>query len=327
MSHDEQDNMQNQNDLEARLAAAGLDAAADEETQCGFIAIVGRPNMGKSTLLNRILGQKLSITSRKPQTTRHQILGMKTTGKVQAVYVDTPGLHEGHNKKALNRYINKVATTAIKDVDLAVMVIDRTKWTNEDQTVLDNLKAAKVPTILVVNKTDYLEDKHALLPFLQEVGKKHDFVEIFPASAKHGHNVSELEACIASHLPYGIHYYDEDQFTDRSARFLAAELVREKVMRQLGDELPYSMTVEVEKFEENGNLITIHALILVERSGQKKILIGDKGERIKKIGTDARIDMEKLFGTKVMLNTWVKVKSGWADDERALKSLGYNDLD
>ena len=327
MSHDEHDDNQGQDDLDARLAAAGLEDNVQEDTQCGFIAIVGRPNVGKSTLLNRILGQKLSITSRKPQTTRHQILGMKTTGKVQAVYVDTPGLHDGHNQKALNRYINKVASSAIKDVDLAVFVIDRTKWTNEDQAVLENLKAANIPTILVVNKTDFLEDKGALLPFLQDVGAKHPFVEIFPASAKHGHNIAELEACIASHLPDSIHYYDEDQFTDRSARFLAAELVREKVMRQLGDELPYSMTVEVEKFEEEGNLITIHALILVERIGQKKILIGDKGERIKKIGTDARLDMEKLFGTKVMLNTWVKVKSGWSDDERALKSLGYNDLD
>lgn len=329
MSHDDSNDLpeNHQDDLEARLAAAGLDDGADQDTKCGFVAIVGRPNVGKSTLLNRILGQKLSITSRKPQTTRHQILGMKTTGKVQAVYVDTPGLHEGHNQKALNRYINKVATTAMKDVDLAVFVIDRTKWTSEDQTVLEKLKAANIPTILVINKTDYLQDKSDLLPFLQEVGAKHDFVQIFPASAKHGHNVAELEACIASHLPESMHYYDEDQFTDRTARFLAAELVREKIMRQLGDELPYSMTVEIEQFEESANLITIHALILVERNGQKKILIGDKGERIKKIGMDARRDMENLFGTKVMLNTWVKVKSGWADDERALKSLGYNDLD
>ncbi len=316
-----------EDDLDARLAAAGLNDGDQDETQCGFIAIVGRPNVGKSTLLNRILGQKLSITSRKPQTTRHQILGMKTVGAVQAVYVDTPGLHEGHNQKALNRYINKVATTAMKDVDLAVFVIDRTKWTNEDQAVLEKLKAANIPTILVINKTDYLQDKADLLPFLQKVTAMHDFVEVFPASAKHGHNVEALEACIASHLPHSMHYYDAEQFTDRSARFLAAELVREKIMRQLGDELPYSMTVEIEKFEETDRLITIHALILVERDGQKKILIGDKGERIKKIGTDARRDMEQLFGTKVMLNTWVKVKSGWADDERALKSLGYNDLD
>ena len=321
------DDHSQQDDLDARLAAAGLKDQVEEDTQCGFIAIVGRPNVGKSTLLNRILGQKLSITSRKPQTTRHQILGMKTTGQVQAIYVDTPGLHEGYNQKALNRYINKVASTAIKEVDLAVMVIDRTKWTPEDETVLQKLKAAEIPTILVINKVDYLQDKQSLLPYLQEVGQKADFVDIFPTSAKHGHNVTELEACIAKHLPGGVHFYDRDQFTDRSARFLAAELVREKVMRQLGDELPYSMTVEIESFEEQNDLITIHALILVERGGQKKILIGDKGERIKKIGSAARQDMENLFGSKVMLHTWVKVKSGWSDDERALKSLGYNDLD
>ncbi len=295
--------------------------------KCGYIAIVGRPNVGKSTLLNRILGQKLSITSRKPQTTRHQILGMKTTGDVQAIYVDTPGLHEGYTEKALNRYINKVASNTIKDVDLVVFVVDRTKWMPEDEVVLQKIIAAKVPCILVINKVDHLADKSSLLPHLQEVAEKMDFLEVFPVSAKLGNNVEELENSIAKYLPEGMHFYDRDQFTDRSARFLAAELVREKIMRQLGDELPYSMTVEIEKFEETGNLITIHALILVERDGQKKILIGEKGERIKQIGRDARLDMEKMFDCKVMLNTWVKVKGGWADDERALKSLGYNDLD
>jgi len=295
--------------------------------KCGYIAIVGRPNVGKSTLLNRILGQKLSITSRKPQTTRHQILGMKTEGDVQAIYVDTPGLHEGYSEKALNRYINKVASSTIKDVDLVVFVVDRTKWTDEDEVVLQKVMAAKVPCILVINKTDFLSDKSSLLPHLEEVSKKMDFLEVVPVSAKHGTNVEALEASIASYLPEGMHFYDKDQFTDRSARFLAAELVREKIMRQLGDELPYSMTVEIEKFEDDGRIITIHALILVERDSQKKILIGQKGERIKQIGRDARLDMEKMFDSKVMLNTWVKVKSGWADDERALKSLGYNDLD
>jgi GTP-binding protein Era len=295
--------------------------------KCGYIAIVGRPNVGKSTLLNRILGQKLSITSRKPQTTRHQILGMKTTDEVQAIYVDTPGLHEGYAEKALNRYINKVASSAIKDVDLVVLVIDRTKWTNEDQVVLEKIKGAKVPCILAVNKVDFLADKSELLPFMHEVAKKHDFLEMFPISAKLGKNVEELEHKIANYIPEGKHFYDKDQFTDRTVRFLAAELVREKIMRQLGDELPYSMTVEIEKYEETDRLITIHALILVERDGQKKILIGDKGARIKLIGTDARKDMEEMFGMKVMLNTWVKVKGGWADDERALKSLGYNDID
>ncbi|MGR6872948.1 GTPase Era [Pseudomonas sp. HK3] len=295
--------------------------------KCGYIAIVGRPNVGKSTLLNRILGQKLSITSRKPQTTRHQILGMKTTGDVQAIYVDTPGLHEGYTEKALNRYINKVASNAIKDVDLVVFVVDRTKWTPEDEVVLQKIKGANVPCVLVINKVDHLADKSTLLPYLQEVSERMDFLEVVPVSAKLGNNVEALERSIAKYIPEGMHFYDRDQFTDRSVRFLAAELVREKIMRQLGDELPYSMTVEIEKFEDNGTLVTIHALILVEREGQKKILIGDKGERIKQIGTDARLDMEKMFDSKVMLNTWVKVKGGWADDERALKSLGYNDLD
>lgn len=295
--------------------------------KCGYVAIVGRPNVGKSTLLNRILGQKLSITSRKPQTTRHQILGMKTEGDVQAIYVDTPGLHEGYNERALNRYINKVASSTIKDVDLVVFVIDRTKWTDEDQVVLEKVQAAKVPCILVINKTDFLADKESMLPFMQEVSAKMDFLSVIPASAKHGTNVDAIEQTIAEHLPESMHFYDPEQFTDRSARFLAAELVREKIMRQLGDELPYSMTVEIEKFEESEGLITIHALILVERQGQKKILIGDRGERIKRIGMDARKDMENMFDSKVMLHTWVKVKSGWADDERALKSLGYNDLD
>lgn len=295
--------------------------------KCGYIAIVGRPNVGKSTLLNRILGQKLCITSRKPQTTRHQILGMKTTDNVQAIYVDTPGLHEGYTEKALNRYINKVASNAIKDVDLVVFVIDRTKWTPEDEVVLQKIKAVNVPCILVVNKIDHLEDKTSLLPFLQSIAEKYNFLEVFPISAQTGYNVEQLEEKVGGYIPEGIHFYDKDQFTDRSVRFLAAELVREKIMRQLGDELPYSMTVEIEKFEETDRLITIHALILVERDGQKKILIGNKGERIKQIGMDARLDMEKMFDCKVMLNTWVKVKGGWADDERALKSLGYNDLD
>ncbi len=295
--------------------------------KCGYIAIVGRPNVGKSTLLNRILGQKLSITSRKPQTTRHQIVGMKTTDDVQAIYVDTPGLHEGYNEKALNRYINKVASSAIKDVDLVVFVIDRTKWTPEDEVVLQKIKAANVPCILVVNKIDFLEDKSSLLPFLKDVSEKLNFLEVFPASAKLGKNIEELEKGIAKYIPEGMHFYDKDQFTDRSARFLAAELVREKIMRQLGEELPYSVTVEIEKFEETNRLITIHALILVERDGQKKIIIGDKGERIKQIGTDARLDMEKMFDSKIMLHTWVKVKGGWADDDRALKSLGYHDVD
>lgn len=290
----------------------------------GFVAIVGRPNVGKSTLLNRILGQKLSITSRKPQTTRHQILGIKTEDDVQVIYVDTPGIHK-HHDKAINRMMNKAATTAVKDVDLIVMVVDRTRWTEEDDLVLEAIKQQRAPSVLVINKVDFIKDKNELLPYLVSLDSKHNFDQIVPLSAKTGNNVERLEHLIASYLPENQYFYPEDQITDRSSRFLAAELVREKIMRQLGDELPYAMTVEIEEFTHNGRLAEISALILVERASQKPIVIGDGGYRIKQIGREARLDMENLFDCKVMLNLWVKVKSNWSDDERALRSLGYDD--
>ena len=292
----------------------------------GYVAIIGRPNVGKSTLLNFILGQKLSITSRKPQTTRHKIVGIKTENDVQVVYVDTPGMHENHDK-ALNRYMNKAALTAVKDVDAIVFMIDRTKWTSEDEMVLKSLQYVKCPVILAVNKIDFLADKEDLLPYLQKLDEKGKFAHIVPMSAKTGHNIDRLETIISSFIAQGEHFYPEDQITDRSSRFLAAELVREKIMRQLGDELPYSMTVEIEEFRYEDNLLVISAAILIDRQSQKHIIIGDKGSRIKQIGRDARLDMEEMFECKVMLNTWVKVKSGWADSERALKSLGYDGLD
>jgi GTP-binding protein Era len=295
-----------------------------EPTRSGFIAIVGRPNVGKSTLLNAILGQKLSITSRKPQTTRHQILGIKTEGAMQLVYVDTPGLHK-KEVKAINRYMNKAATNALKDVDVVVFIVDRYKWTEEDEWVLEKVKHAKCPVILAVNKVDKIQDKDSLLPCLATLSEKMDFTEIIPISASQRTNVDRLQNCVASLVPEGVHYYEEDQITDRSQRFLAAELVREKIMRQLGDELPYSMTVEIEEFVQEGTILHISALILVEREGQKKIVIGDKGAQLKVIGRDARLDMEKMFESKVMLKLWVKVKGGWADDERALRSLGYSE--
>ncbi len=294
------------------------------ETRCGFVAIVGRPNVGKSTLLNHILGQKLSITSRKPQTTRHQILGIKTEDDVQVVYVDTPGLHL-KEVKAINRYMNKAASDALKDVDLVVFVVDRQRWTAEDDLVLEKVKRARCPVVLAVNKIDRIKEKEVLLPYLSEVSTKMDFAQIIPISAEKGHNIDRLEKVVASFVPESIHFYPEDQVTDRSQRFLAAELIREKVMRQLGEELPYSVTVEIEEFKQDGKILRIGGLILVERQGQKKIVIGDKGEQIKIIGRDARLDMERLFESKVMLTLWVKVKSGWADNERALKSLGYDD--
>ena len=295
-------------------------------TRCGYIAIVGRPNVGKSTLLNHILGQKLSITSRKPQTTRHQVLGIKTEGDIQAIYVDTPGLHL-RDEKAINRYMNRAATAALAGVDLALFVVDRDRWTDEDDLVLEKLRHAQCPVVLVVKKIDRLNDKGELLPLIESLSKRFDFAEIVPVSALRGHNRDDLETLIERYLPEGIHLFPEDQITNRSERFLAAELVREKIMRQLGEEVPYAMTVEIEEFKSSPRLIEISALILVERQGQKKILIGEGGSRLRQIGTEARKDMEKAFDSKVMLRLWVKVKSGWSDDERALRSLGYNDLD
>jgi GTP-binding protein Era len=298
----------------------------DMSTQrCGFIAIVGRPNVGKSTLLNHILGQKISITSRKPQTTRHQVLGIKTDGAKQFIYVDTPGLHV-KEEKALNRYMNRAASSAMKDVDLVLFLVDRDRWTEDDELVLRNIKNAHCPVVLVINKVDRLDNKGQLLPLIENLQTKHTFDDVVPVSALRGHNREELEAVIARFLPEKVHMYPEDQITDRSERFLAAELVREKIMRQLGEEIPYSMTVEIEEFKASPRLLEISALILVERDGQKKIIIGEGGSRLRQIGTEARKDMEIAFDNKVMLRLWVKVKSGWADDERALRSLGYNDF-
>lgn len=295
------------------------------QSRCGYVAIVGRPNVGKSTLLNHMLGQKISITSRKPQTTRNAVVGIKTEGDVQIIFVDTPGMHLGQ-QKAINRYMNRAATTAMKDVDVVVFVVDRFIWTEEDEAVAEKLQHINSPVILAVNKVDQIEDKETLLPHLQNLSEKLSVAEIVPMSALRNTNLERLEQLITERLPEGIHMYPDDQITDRSSRFMAAEIVREKITRQLGDELPYEMAVEIEEFKQEGNLLNISALILVERDGQKKILIGDKGARIKLIGTEARIDMEKLFEFKVMLKLWVKVKSGWSDDERALRSLGYNDF-
>ena len=299
-----------------------------DNSRCGYVAIVGRPNVGKSTLLNHILGQKISITSRKPQTTRHRVLGIKTEGPNQTIFVDTPGLHKSSDsEKAINRYMNRAASSTINDVDLVVFVIERGQWTDEDEWVLEQVKRADCPVILVINKVDQIKDKSNLLPFLESCQHKMDFAEIIPVSALNGTNLEQLENSISSRLPEEIHLFPEDQVTDRSSRFMAAELVREKIMRQLGEEVPYAMTVEIEEFKDSGKSLHIHALILVEREGQKRIVIGNKGARMRSIGQDARLDMEKMFDRKVMLKLWVKVKSGWSDDERALRSLGYNDFD
>mgnify|MGYP001547075563 FL=1 len=295
-----------------------------ERKRCGYVAIVGRPNVGKSTLLNHLLGQKISITSRKPQTTRHQVLGIKTEGDHQIIFVDTPGLHQGADK-AINRYMNRAATSAIRDVDLVILVVDRTAWTDEDRMVLEQVKQAGVPVLLAVNKVDLLDDKSVLLPHIQMLSEQAEFAAILPLSALQHRQIDQLEREIISHLPESLHFFPEDQITDRSQRFLAAEIVREKIMRQLGDEIPYAVAVEIEEFAQQGDILHLSALILVERKGQKKILIGEKGARLRSIGSEARADMERLFDSKVMLRLWVKVKSGWSDDDRALRSLGYDE--
>ncbi|MDH5517334.1 MAG: GTPase Era [Gammaproteobacteria bacterium] len=294
--------------------------------RCGYVAIVGRPNVGKSTLLNCIVEQKLSITADKPQTTRHQILGVKTTDSSQVVYVDTPGIHSG-GKKAINRYMNKAATSITKDVDVIVFIVHALKWTDEDQAVLNKLKDTRLPLILAVNRIDWVTDKSRLLPYLQELQSKHDFSDIIPISALKGTHVKDLETLIENYLPENEPYFPDDQLTDRSVRFLTAEIIREKLVRELGEELPYQTTVDIESFKEEAGLVRIHALVLVETKGQKTIVIGNKGERLKSMSTSARHDIEKMLDTKVFLRVWVKVRKGWSDDEQALSSLGYTDLD
>jgi len=296
-----------------------------ENKRCGLIAIVGRPNVGKSTLLNSLLGQKVSITSRKPQTTRHRILGILTDENNQAVLVDTPGLHS-EEKRAINRLMNRAASSSIAEVELIVFLVEGTRWTADDELVLTKIKRSDARCILVVNKIDNIQDKDELLPHLQVLGEKHNFSDIVPISAVKGHNVDTIRKLCIDSLPEGDFWFPEDYVTDRSGRFMASEIVREKLIRFTGDELPYSTTVEIEQFKvDDKGIIHINALILVERSSQKRMVIGNKGERLKTIGQEARRDMEALFEQKVFLETWVKVKSGWADDERALRSLGYGD--
>lgn len=290
---------------------------------CGYIALVGRPNVGKSTLLNRILQQKLSITSKKPQTTRHSILGIRTENEHQFVYVDTPGIHQG-SKKAMNRMMNKTAMSVLSDVDVVAFLVDGTHWQEEDEYVLGLIKQSTVPCILVVNKVDKIADKSQLLPWINEISQRHEFAAIIPLSAKTGVQVDDFQKQLLPFLPEGPHLFPDDQFTDRSTKFLCAELLREKIFRFCGQELPYAVTVDIESFKDEGSLVRIHALILVEKENHKRMVIGDKGQKLKEIATDARMDMEKMLGKKVFLQCWCKVKSGWADDERMLRQLGYD---
>ena len=293
-----------------------------DQTYAALVAIVGRPNVGKSTLLNQLVGQKVSITSKKPQTTRHRIVGIDTRDNYQTVYVDTPGLHI-EEKRAINRLMNKAAASSILDVEFVLFVVEGTRWTDDDQMVLNRLIAAKKPVVLVVNKVDLYRDKDTLLPHLQWLGSQLNFVDVVPLSAETGDNVAALRAVVQKHLPPCEFFFPDDYVTDRSMRFMAAEIVREKLMRFLGDELPYSVTVEIERFKWEEKHYHIAALVLVERDSQKKMVIGNKGERIKTIATEARLDMAAMLEQPVFLQVWVKVKSGWADDERALRSLGY----
>ena len=291
---------------------------------CGFVALIGRPNVGKSTLMNHLLKQKISITSRKPQTTRHRILGINTTDAGQAIYMDTPGMHNSE-KRALNRYLNRTAETTLLGVDVIVWLIDGLSWHEYDEVIFKKLEQAGLPVILAANKVDKVVDKEAILTFFNDAQHRFPFKHLVPISALKRTNLDELEKLIMALLPERDFIYPEDQVTDRSERFLAAEIVREKLTRRLGDELPYALTVEIERYEEKPNITKIYAIIWVERLTQKNIVIGKDGEMLKKVGTDARLDIEKLLGQKVYLQLWVKVKKGWSDSERALQSLGFND--
>ena len=296
----------------------------NNDFRCGYVGIIGRPNVGKSTLLNYILGQKLCITSRKPQTTRHQILGIKTSENAQAIYVDTPGVHKD-SSRAMNRYMNRAASSIIEDVNVVIFLVEAGVWSEKDEWVFSKIKTTTKPVILVVNKVDQLKDKNELLPFMQKLSLMHSYKAIVPVSALKGKYIEDLEKEVELLLDISDPIYPEDQFTDRSMKFFAAEIIREKLMRQLGQELPYDLTVMIEKFEDVDGQLNINAVILVERKNQKLIIIGNKGDRLKKVGSQARVDMERMFESKVFLEIWVKVKEGWADDEQMLKSLGYTD--
>jgi GTP-binding protein Era len=291
-------------------------------SHCGYVAIIGRPNVGKSTLLNHILKQKISITSRKPQTTRHCLLGIKTEGSVQTIYVDTPGLHQ-EVKKALNRYMNRTAVAVMQDVNVIVFMIEALKWKEDDDWILKKLTLSKCPVILVINKIDKVPDKALLLPFIEGLSKKFTFMATLPMAALKNDNVQELESLIANLLPENPHFFPDNQITDANDTFLAAEIIREKLTRTLGQELPYALTVQIERFTKTEQLIRIHALIWVEKISQKTIVIGKNGAVLKKVGTAARREMEAGFEKKVFLQLWVKVKESWSNNEQALQRLGY----
>jgi GTP-binding protein Era len=296
----------------------------DPAFRAGTIAVLGRPNVGKSTLVNAMVGAKVSIVSPRPQTTRHRLLGIASFPGGQLVLVDTPGIH-GQQKRAMNRMMNRAARGAVEGVDAAMLVIEAGRWTDDDSLAYQALKSSGVPCVLVINKVDKFPDKGALLPFIAEVTREREFTSVYPLSALRKRGLDGLVKTLLDLVPEAEAMYPDDEITDRSERFLAGELVREQLMTRLGEELPYSATVEIEKFELDGEMLRIAAVVWVEREGQKPIVIGKGGERLKAISTGARIGMEKLFGRKVFLETWCRVREGWSDDEAALRRFGYSD--
>lgn len=308
----------------ARNPAGQGEDAPERDYRCGYVALVGKPNVGKSTLVNRILGQKVSIVTAKPQTTRQRIAGIKTTDQGQVIYIDTPGMHLAA-RRALNRYMNRIARAAFQDVDLILFLVEAGRWTRQDDHVAQAIAAAGTPVVLVVNKVDLVADKTKLLRFLSEKGGSERFQAVLLVSAQTGDGVADLEEVVLRFLPFSRPFYDEDQFTDRSERFLAAELIREQLMLRLHQELPYALTVQIEEFKREGGLVRIGAIIWVERAGQKQIVIGAGGSVLKQVGTRARHELEELFGEKVFVRLWVKVSRDWSDNERALRQFGYEE--
>ena len=294
----------------------------EDKTKSGLVSIIGRTNVGKSTLLNHLIEQKVSITSRKPQTTRFRVLGIKTKGLCQAVIIDTPGYHRGH-KRALNKYMNKVALSAMTGIDILLFVVEALKWKEEDQFLLQKILKGLNKVILVINKIDKLKQKDRLLPYIDQLTDKHDFMDIIPISALKGNNIKRLEKSILTNLPTAEYLYPEEQTTDMTEKFLISETIREKCIARVGQEIPYRITVTIDQFEEKGLILFISATLYVEKKSQKGILIGLGGKNLKSIGTSSRKELERIFQKKVMLKLWVKVKKNWTDNETIMQSMGY----
>lgn len=292
--------------------------------KCGYVAVIGRPNVGKSTLINNIVGEKVSIVTAKPQTTRHQILAIQTGPKGQILFIDTPGMHVGH-KKALNKFMNRTAAAAVNDVDLILFLVEALKWSGDDEKALQALKHTKAPVILVINKDDLVKEKYRLLPFAEKVMQYYDFRDVFYISASKDKGVERLVDLIYQILPESENYFSDDQLTDKPVKYLVSELIREQLMLRFHQELPYSLTVEVESYKDQGHIVHIYSVIWVERAIQKNMVIGKQGASLKQIGVRARAEIEDLLGKQVNLKLWVKVKSAWADNDKLLQQLGYKD--